>query len=231
MRTRRRRPAVTWLPTIGRLASPIDVDSGAVNGIVIACTTKTNALVLDTTIDVPFGDAQSDVTGADIPGTNALFMAQEYFLRRIVGKLFVAYSPDVGSSPTVMACAGFYVARQDGFVVNQPTGAGTLLERNSNYSPLGVDAQREPWIWRRSWLLGSGAAGIDIPQSNTRYGSVADGPHVDAKTKRRVATDERIFLSCSAYSLVDNTAAGLVSFFWDGRALVSARKPHNRGTF
>lgn len=229
MRTRRRREKVIWLPTNGREASPVDANSPPVNGILVSCSSFTNGLVLDTHIGVPFEDAQLDVTGADIPATTAIQMASEYLLRRIVGKLFVIYSPDTGSSPGVMASAGFFVARQDSFINSLPVGAENLLDLNWNYSPDGVSSQREPWIWRRSWLLGTSTSGL--PTNNTAYGSVMDGPHIDAKTKRRVATDERIFLACSAYSLTDNTAAGLVDFFFDGRALVSSRKPHNRGTF
>lgn len=82
----------------------------------------------------------------------------------------------------------------------------------------------DPWIWRRDWILGHGpseanfgqtnqnvAGRRNFPPTNTHYGSVRDGAHVDQKTNRVIGQEERLFLNLTAYVLPLNDADRLRS--------------------
>lgn len=159
-------------------------------------------------------------------------MSVGYSLKRVVGKLFVAIEQDNVADDvagTWMVTAGIIVRRVD--QNGDPVETDTFTD--------AYEATRDPWIWRRNWLLqNSGATpganrirGI-LPGSNAFYNSVADGPHVDQKTRRTVKSEERLFLDVSAIAL-DGTAAQLITtayIVWDfrffGRTFTSAG---NRG--
>lgn len=210
MYRRKRRNRGTWLPTLGTQMSEDDSYlSGFGFGIGAPVDTTTiSTIVYPITADSP--TYQGDSVGQNT--TMAEVIGNEYFLDRIVGKLFLMYEParDVSGNTVngpVLVASGFFVARADDNNPLTPIGAGSAQEVRDNYSPLDLDTIREPWIWRRAWMLGtSGNArlggGISLstnwdegafPSSNTLCGSVLDGPHIDAKTKRRVGQEDRLW--------------------------------------
>lgn len=144
-----------------------------------------------------------------------------YRLRRIVGKLFIGVDTpiqDFGAGlSALLVTAGFMVRR-----VDAQTGLPEATGSESNPSSLGN--VRDPWIWRRSWILRNSSfpdpgpidvAGTTVPtntvigpnpdarilaqypSSTAGYHSVADGPHIDAKTARIIGPEERLILNIS----------------------------------
>jgi len=117
-----------------------------------------NTLILPVIPDAP---PQGDTANNDAQGELSIQMGTEWFCERIVGHLFVAYRlPDAGQvvPASVLVTAGFFVARANdassGGGLATPIGSASSAERNGNYSPQHIDAIREPWMWRRSWMLG-----------------------------------------------------------------------------
>lgn len=171
--------------------------------------------------DIP---ADDDVPAA--PGSLVNTTLTEYTLIRCVGKVFVGINGTQNDGATVFpklvaVTCGIYVARandQDaagGF--NTPVGSATFTELVQNYGPAHTGAIREPWAWRRTWLLASAFAAptanttsigfegaLDFQLShNIRGGSIQDGPHFDVKMRRRVGNDDRLWFICQATTLDD----------------------------
>lgn len=206
-RGRSRRNNGTWLPIQGTvLAEDVSLWGFGAN-IPVQPNGDIQSIVTPITTDEP-------LEGDDILNntTMSTVVGNEYFLDRIVGKLFIEHFSqlDDAAAPVggpVLVAAGFFIARADEGSPNLPIGNEGQFQLNNNYSPLEMDNSREPWIWRRTWLLGTGGAYADgvvqsrgaraFPASNVHYGSVLDGPHLDAKTKRRVGQDDRLWFICS----------------------------------
>jgi len=239
MRRTRRKEAVFWLPPNGpgTDVSPFPLGTGWGGTIQVSGTQS----VTRVGIGVPFQDNKFTglVSGIDFPGNLALQENQDYLLKRIVGKVWCWYIPSNsgGNSPeTIEVTAGFFVARQDplqGIPIGY-TGLQTTQD-NESYNPGALATQCEPWIWRRSWLL-SGVQGtsynnLRFPGSNAGYGSVMDGPHVDARTKRRVSSDDRVFFAIGVTTVLSGiNLNGAMQYWVDVRGLGSMRRPHNRGS-
>lgn len=239
-----RRKRFNWFPTLGSVTgAEQDHLSGRSFEIAVAAnvaaTPIITTLILAVTSDAP-------IDNTDVGNTNALIMGQEWFLERIVGKLFLGNAlQDSGSPPTavnsVLIGAGFFVARANdadsGGGVNTPIGSATVAERNPNYSPLHLDAIREPWLWRRTWVLGGdlslGAGLSGNPLTNSSYGSVLDGPHIDAKSVRRIGQDERLWFAVSTASLTTNETqtSGVVQGYLDYRILGALRRARGKSAF
>jgi len=267
---RRRRSRGTWFPTIG---TAVGESNEVANGRQFVITFAPGSADMLTAIspvthDQPFeGDdaptAPQDFSLADILGS-------EYVLQRIVGKFFATrrgVTSDTSGTdvnPAVLVGAGFFVARANdaavGGGIDTPIGSATEAERRDNYSPLEADTVREPWIWRRTWLLGTANRGFILnpalgtptapfspsntltqekagfPASTSLYGSVADGPHIDSKVKRRVSQDNRLWLAISAvpWPLGSETSAVdalTVPGYVDFRIFGSLRKAKGSSAF
>lgn len=198
-RSRRRKASVAWLPLLGQGGNSDEAFIGST-------LTVTSGGTISTTVHslIPDYPAEAVRAAGQIP-TLSDFEGSGYRLRRIVGKFNVGLDNTIGTdqNPRPECClvaAGFIVLRVDEFN-GAPLAAATPIQ----YSPLGLDNARDPWIWRRTWLLGSDlaaggivytAAGL-FPSTNAEYGSAMDGPHIDAKTARRVSAEERLFLVVS----------------------------------
>lgn len=194
----------------------------------------------------------------DQPGEDSFLindiLGQEYALRRIVGKLHLWWQDTTnGATPqdlyTAQIAAGFFVARAgtdpndlpEGAVNNSVTSFITGVDTFKQYSPMSAGAIREPWIWRRTWVLGNPPAsdgnltqtrGV-LPVSNIDYGSVLDGPHIDAKTRRRIRQDERLFFVMTGRMLDGGGGTVSLNFNWtlDVRLFGALRKARNKGAF
>lgn len=262
---RRRRSRGTWFPTVGTAGEGATNFNGRQFNITHpAASAELLTIISPITFDQPFeGDAidPTDASLADIVGS-------EYVLQRIVGKLWITRQANVSAgtglevNPCMLVGAGFFVARANDAAVgggpDTPIGSATEAERRDNYSPLEVDTVREPWIWRRTWLLGTAGLGsvqnpavgglevrrpvaeadsfvAGFPASTAFYGSVADGPHIDSKVKRRVGQDNRLWFAVSAvpWPIGEETAGDGTNLpgYLDYRIFGSLRKAKGSSAF
>lgn len=261
----RRRTRGTWFPTIG---TPIDTEffpdetlSGRAFQITIATPNITTAIT-EVTFDAP----QDGDSAASSIETLTEIIGSEYILQRIVGKCFISRLSTISAggrdeNPAVLVGAGFFVARANDEAVGggtaTPIGSATQAERRDNYSPIENDVIREPWIWRRTWILGNAARGNvsnpalggtagtapatiaevgNYPATTATYGSVLDGPHIDSKVKRRVSQENRLWFVVSATTWPVNTAVFigaplLLNGYLDYRLFGSLRKAKNTSAF
>jgi hypothetical protein len=172
-------------------------------------------------------------------------LGNEWFLERIVGKLFLALGLGIPNEApnAALVAAGFFVARANdedsGGGIDFPIGSVTLPERNSNYSPLHADVIREPWLWRRAWMLGGTGSTAQsqalslFPNTTAQYGSIADGGHIDAKSVRRIGADERLWFAISTVAPNNSESPfnGQVQGYLDLRVLGALRKAKGKSTF
>lgn len=231
-RFRRRKPTVAWLPHTPHDESEIQ---GWIQGTNNNNFTPgdINTTIHSLTVDYP---AEAIRSATEHP-TMADYEASGYRLRRVVGKIFVGVRQDIGAVgppaadyPTnVLVGAGFMVLR-----VDTGTGAPLAIANPNSYSPLWLDNQRDPWIWRRTWLLtnefgsSQGASPLGLSQAptfNGDYGSVQDGPHIDQKTARRIGPEERLFFILSTVNVGDAAeSTGTTEWILDYRLLGSPLK-------
>lgn len=228
---RRRRPSVAWLPIdIPESSQTINFLTGSNN--IPAVPNTLNTVIHALTVDYP-----AEAIRAAAPTqlqTMADFEEGGYRLRRIVGKCFVGIVQEEGQQPGIpptncLFGAGFMVLR-----VNPADGSPLLIANPNEYSPLQLNNVRDPWIWRRTWLLTNllqaGAAATvngysQAPTFNGDYGSVQDGPHIDQKTARRVSSEERLFFIASACNIGDQADdPGTAQWLLDYRLLASPLK-------
>lgn len=263
---RRRRTRGTWFPTIGTFIADEDSTSGKQFVLAALTTGAINTIIAPVTLDRPReGDDVEDDSLADIIGS-------EYILQRIVGKLHAYRTVDLApgsaahawdNAPAVLLGCRFFVARANdnssGGGEDTPIGSASATERNDNYSPLEADTVREPWIWRRTWILGCHGNNVSpqvdgqfyggatdspaqpqgafaFPPSTALYGSVMDGPHIDSKVKRRIRQDDRLWFAVSTCMWPINTAINTernigVRGFLDYRLFGSLRKARNTSAF
>lgn len=258
MRRTKRRTRFTWLPTLGTAGPEPGNDNSSGRSFTVAVLPDQSSAVVISPITFDEPREGDDTAISDPLGT---ILGNEYFLKRIVGKLFAALQgtrnsgDDPSVHPAALFGAGFFIARandsQQGS--DQPIGSATASERQENYSPLSEDVIREPWIWRRTWILGNppfvlrenqlAAANLtaqylpfaNAPSSTMEYGSVADGPHIDAKTARRIKQDERLFFVVAARSVpghsdvVNNPVS--IHGYLDFRLLGALRKARQGSAF
>lgn len=230
MARRTKRPTVVWLPL--DLANRVGVAPGNAN-----LETQNSLSIIADIVGAPGGgksvtiqavvrDEPALVAGA--AETLSDLEGSAYRLRRIVGKIWCSTPQQalVGTEPsTIVVTAGFIILRVD---ANGTPLNGLLSPTANQYDPSALGEIRDPWIWRRSWILGnslSGQTDTGFPPTNAQYGSIQDGPHVDAKTARVVSDEERLFLVTTAVGLngtgQDQAAYVVVT---DLRVLASMRK-------
>lgn len=250
---RRRRPTVNWLPVQGVQPDPNNA-FGKVNGTTFALAVfgnpasglgGINTAFLPLTFDNPPQQrflAATNVNADLRPSLKDYLQGSAYRLRRIVGKCSAAHrstgNAQNTSPPGVIVGAGFIVLKCD-----PETGDPLNVAQINEYSPLGAQNVEDPWIWRRTWHLGSGSQGdgsdTDLllgfaPDSTRQFGSVQDGPHIDQKTARIVGLDERLFFIISTKAVALLTVYqqdSLVAGYLDWRLLGSVinRAASNRG--
>lgn len=206
---KRRKPRVAWMPIFGGAAIPeavsdpfpgieaeLEVDTFVPNGDIVW-----DAFPL--TFDETEGASatQADPTKVTL---RDLVQGNEWRLRRLVGKAFIS-----AATATVGATAYSLADVALGFIVSKTYDDGSPMTDFSEVNPLSQNSMEDPWIWRRRWLLNphgnlawgspittdirNNAAAWGFPQSTANYGSVADGPHIDAKSNRTIHRSERLF--------------------------------------
>lgn len=231
---KRRRTKYTWFPVRGS-AGPAETGddfSGLAANLSVPPDGSTTIVISPMVPDVPL---EGDDINNDAPGQLVQAIGQEYIVERIVGKCFTTVTAPADDPPaaifpkSVLVVAGIFVARANDSAAaggqNTPVGSASIGEALENYSPSSVDAIREPWMWRRAWVLNTGrnqpnfvtpqapfgatvnntggllTVGAPTINSNLHYGSVLDGPHVDVKSVRRIGNDERLWFVITARTL------------------------------
>lgn len=257
---RKRRKKYTWFPTHGTsipqiagqqqyIASPYGFQL-SFDGQVTVGHHIFPLVIPDYPVEETGADTLSDILGS------------EYLVERIVGKFFATSYANISDTPTAaLVSLGIFVARADGNDPTQPAGGGTAVasveESSRNFNPQDFQTIREPWMFRRSWVLShywpivntSTGAPLQVPSqaqawnrwpaTTAGYGSVADGPHIDVKSVRRVRQDERLWGVISAQpvpfpggspSIVAGSQYRVEGVF-DYRVLGALRKAKNRSNF
>lgn len=234
----RRKPKVVWLPNDrnNRLGvAPAAAASGTVSATGIIQTTTTGPIGTSVTEVVPIvGDASQNLglSGSTVESL-ADVTQSAYRLRRVVGKIFVSMVQDAAQVPPqpihcIVTC-GFIILRTN------PVDSLPLLNATA-YDAQSLDNIRDPWIWRRSWMLMNQPAFDALApgsveqffngQRNNQVGqaSAFDGPHVDAKTARIVSDEERLFLVHTTTALSGSEqVSSIVQTVFDLRILASMR--------
>lgn len=155
-----------------------------------------------------FDETEDSETAQADPAKRTLrdiVQGNEWRLRRIVGKSFIVAAPNTALGATTSALVDVAL----GFMVCKTYDDGAPLTDFNEVNPLAQDSMEDPWIWRRRWLLNPYGNVVPItpadggrafqpfiwgfPNSTAGYGSVADGPHIDAKTARVIHRQERLF--------------------------------------
>lgn len=258
---RRRRSRPLWFPPLGAgftAGSPEveDFTGGSTFQIQVPADKTISSAFLPVTFDTG-QENELAVSGAGGSVTLADLMSSAWRLRRMVGNVFATYQitgeAALDPAPSVpVACVfsvGAMVLAQDasGAPANQDFPAGV---RRDDYT--------DPWIWRRVWLLGCGqkilrqntsppnlygirpsfaaladeeAVFANFPRSNTDYGYVAGGPHIDQKTNRVIGPEERLFLLFSTKALPlghTYTTDAFVTGYFEFRLLGGLAKASNR---
>lgn len=214
---RKRRIRYRWLPNIGQAGTnnQTEEDSAFTSAVYVNAISdggQTNLLIAPLIHDTPKEGATDSGVLSGTP--LAYLIGNDYILRRVVGKCFIsqgARSADAQNS-AVIHTVGIFIARADDENVGggntTPVGASALVTALQDYGPQHVDVITEPWLWRRSWVLSCLDSNATIapqqfgqeryPGTTAGYGSVQDGPHIDAKTIRRVGQDDRLFVAWQA---------------------------------
>jgi len=239
---RRRRTRYQWLYNTGTIGPGANVEDTS-SGRELTITTPVNATQSVSIVDLLL-DTSSDEQPTTLP--LGVYQNNDYVIKRIVGKCFVNFEAGgATANPAAIVTAGIFVARAGDAddvagAENFPIGAAGLgAQAVDNYSPNRAETIREPWIWRRQWILGNpsipaGVGGQNYPSTSAGYGSVADGPHIDAKTGRRVGSDERLFFVLSSRNYPVNIAGDAAIFIrcWlDYRVLGAMRRTKARSAF
>ena len=229
---KRRAPRVVWLPpdrfnVLGSTPSS-GATVGTQSGIKEAFLSTPGGVGSGHTILLPVVQDNQQDTNLLVTGSLADYEQSSYRIRRIVGKIFCGLHQiaQEGQSAEVIVTAGLIVLRVH-------TVAGVVVPINAvteEYSTQMLQNWADPWIWRRSWILGNipqeqALGGFPFyPETNTTAGSALDGPHVDAKTARIVGPEERLFLVVSGISTGgDPQVNSQTDIRWDLRVLASMR--------
>jgi len=211
---RRKSPRVVWLPPTN-LTSLDAGGQSVVNNFILDFTGTNEATIGASTIaEIPLViDAADDDIVNTANQTLSDVENSSYRLRRIVGKIFVFNRPQAqaegfpDNAPLFIVTAGFIVRK-----CNPVTGFSLArLSANELISVQAAQTSNDPWIWRRSWMIGqatgveAGVTTVDtagLPWANFGPAGAcsgnADGPHVDQKTARIVGHEERLLLDVQA---------------------------------
>lgn len=221
---RRRRSRGAWLPPDPTNyinydgQTPIQDTTSPI--IKVVRQTATNNAAASSTVSIPLiGDLNEDiVAGAGTTQIRNGTLADTkvgYSLKRVVGKIWCAVRqrsiPDGALAAWLwMHTFGIIVRRVD------ENGDPIAAFSGNNFADT-YDAATDPYLWRRQYMLANNGEeiGSQIPDpasegfvfgrigsnGDDRPGGTFDGPHVDAKTRRTVKSEERLFLDWTITAL------------------------------
>lgn len=252
---RRKRAGGIWLPPDPYNAvTRTDIDPiQSTDETVIKYATMqavSTATGLTTTYDFPLiGDFNQDriageTGGVGVGAATLVDTRFGYSLKRIVGKLFIGCAQQVIDQN---AYFNAHWAVTAGFIVRRTDDVGDPLTIQT--STQSYDSQGDPWIWRRTWFLANQPQSLaneqsagnlilpwqpGFPQNNVAgLPSALDGPHIDAKTRRTIKQEERLYMHISMCAMSPNADQTPTDFIacWDlrffGRIFQSAGNRRN----
>ncbi len=253
---KRRKQKVTWFPLLG-FGYGDSQNTWNVTGLASLSNTDQELLkIVPLVWDAPLESAGAG--GSDQAHQLVDFVGNEYSLKRIVGKFLAWIDSETNTGANgpqaIQVVMGLFVARADdssgALGQDVPIGFGGA-DTASLYSPDHLDTAREPWIFRRRWVLGNNLFGgdgsdADHPVQGAHYfpfttasgygAGIFDGPNVDAKIGRRIGNDDRLFMAISVKPFPlgfewNSTANFALRWSFDARVLGTLRKARNRSTF
>lgn len=228
----RRRPTVIWLPLTSEnrlsLSSPITGVDCAFGQYVATVSGSGDPGAQRTGVFPVVNDQPQNIAG--LTSSLADTEGSAYHLRRIVGKIFVEFDQQIATphAQTVAVTVGFMVIEVEPSLNFLPKSATF-----DDYNCANLDNIRDPWIWRRTWVVGANEVGGSQfsvpPQNNFSFGSggVMDGPHIDAKTARSVKDEQRLAMVITTTQISPSAAGadvGVIVVTTDLRVLGSLRK-------
>lgn len=226
MRRKRRKRSGTWLPMLGTYPESGDDEFASANTYIQLDVPTLGSPIIGV-VPLTFDYPQEQPQLSNSADTMAEIVGSEYILSRILGQCLACnradYNPVV-NDPTPEALqltCGFFVARAGSEETNPlgpnaPLGFGLSgISSREEYDPEHPATVREPWMWKRTWILGNakrnfnftentGQAGPGwgvFPPSTAGYGDIRSGPQVDVKSRRRVGSDDRLWFAASARGL------------------------------
>lgn len=254
----KRRNRGTWFPMLGQ---PEDEGTQAALGIQFTVDVAANGDPTLATFPITYDFPIEAGTGAT-PALDSLadIIGSEYICKRLLGSFHASNdspfdsSTGLGGHTSIALTAGLYVARAGGPTEDQqenaPIGFGSGADTAANYSPGHPATAREPWMWRRTWMLGNArishfattlpvaATTVRNPwngwPSTTTGGTLRSGTDIDVKSRRRVAQDERLFFAVEARGMPLGANVGAQSFidcFLTLRMFGTLMKARQRGAF
>lgn len=209
---RHRRKRATWLPVLGSTLS-----SGETSTYAVAQEIAEFTLTADSSTPPAFGSNAGGEYFALIPDQTPQVSAhsadftlrdyvegQEFLLDSIVGTCDVLVGDGLTGQnehtvwPSVCVTAGLLVGDAD-----IEGGQVDADIEDSQIDPNSADNMASPWIWRRSWLMGtphqpSGYPWPALPNINS-YMTDGKGRAVETKSKRRIRRNQRIWFVISGY--------------------------------
>lgn len=253
----RRRRRVTWLPTNGTVLElvPETIDA-VVNPFTLIFNHNFNTgytasdVVPLNPYDIPIEPGQVTPDIATGGPTLVDVIGNEYIVERIVGNCYgTVLSNDAGdvanSVRGILLALGVCVARADDQNPGVPAGF-----TNENFNPLHLSNTREPWMFRRTWLLNAKQrlynatilpnptireAYGQLPAWTTEYHGINTGPFFDIRSKRRIRQDERLWMIAGicGQPMLTEALSGItqVSATIDLRILGALRRAKNRSNF
>lgn len=228
---KRRRSRVSWFIPVGQLATQQTTFFDSPGPIHLRLASEAfedgdnNVARGNSEVIFDFNKINDFVDAATLPSLADL-VGSAYFLKRIVGKCHACVGAgfqegSITPPPAVLLTAAF--------IINRTGDSDLPLAALSEAVPSLTVSMTDPWIWRRSWVLqvphhavSNDSIGIEtawnpwIPPQETQAAipyvppwnnnnwtgrAVADGPHIDQKTKRYVGPEERLFFWADAWAL------------------------------
>lgn len=245
---RRRRARPTWFPVLGTsggedLPSTVFATERTIGPGALAFATQTCEFteILD----------DNDTSEAETASLRDRVEGKDYAITRIVGKIWAAaqqYTPVISEGELAEAVPEFIVWCA-GLAILPVDSSGVPEESDTDYNPLLSANSAKSWMWRRTWTLWNNLAEAATPDPTqplytgpTNVANVGSGTwdagHVDAKSRRRVRKEERLFLITGVYigNIVDATGESVgttntvysISWGYDFRVLGGMRKSHNK---
>jgi len=225
---RRRRPPVVWLPMLGN-GSQSETDTLAFGETGTLLCRPDGQITWDATsltFDYQIDPVTAQTSGGTLPPTlHDIVSGNAYRLRRVVGKFFTGIQRFTLDEQTEVGGAEVGA----GIIVVRCDSNGTPNTDFNYVNPLITESTDDPWVWHRRWLLGFGEANATVettspgyniaktfPSNNVYYGSVQDGPHIDSKTARVIASDERLFFVVATRQFSFGDGGATLSNFYIG---------------